>query len=407
MIDHNDHIHTEFGRRFGNTPTGIWSAPGRVNLIGEHTDYNAGFALPFAIGQRTRVAAAPRSDARLRVASEAFPDPVEVSLTELASLFPRSTTAPGGSASGTFTAARLAVPEWAEYPLGVAWVLLDYAAAHSPRSGFDLLFTSDVPLGAGLSSSAALESATAIALNELWGLGLDRRTLARVGQRAENEAVGAPTGIMDQTASLLGEVDHGVLIDCQDLTTSLVPLHFTDEHLELLVIDTRVRHSHATGGYGERRASCEYGAATLGVEHLRSVSVAQLPDAAARMDDVTFRRVRHIVTENARALETVATLEREGPRAIGPLLTASHASLRDDFEVSVPELDLAVSVAVDAGALGARMTGGGFGGAAIALIDVAQADTVATAVHAAFVHAGYTAPNVFAVVPGAGAVRER
>ena len=388
--------------RFGREPLGVWSAPGRVNLIGEHTDYNEGFALPFAIGQRTFVAAAPREDARLRVATDAFADAVEVDITDLTRLFPRRDDAVPG---------RPSVPEWAAYPLGVAWALLEqvHAGAASENralGGYDLLFTSDVPLGAGLSSSAALESATAVALNELWGLGLDRRTLARAGQRAENEAVGAPTGIMDQTATLLGEADHGVLIDCRDLTTDLVPLHFGDEHLELLVIDTRVRHAHATGGYGERRASCEKGAAVLGHPSLRTVTVADLPSAERTLDDVTFRRVRHIVTENARVQETVTQLEAAGPRSIGPLLTASHASLRDDFEVSVPELDLAVDAALTAGALGARMTGGGFGGAAIALIDISLAEQVADAVLAAFAREGYTTPHVFAVIPGAGATRE-
>lgn len=385
-------ISTRFAARFDRAPAGVWSAPGRVNLIGEHTDYNAGFALPFAIGQRTLVAAAPRSDGRLRVASDAFADAVEVSLAELTTLFPRKAILP--------------VPEWAAYPLGVAWALLELSGGAAERTGYDLLFTSEVPLGAGLSSSAALEGATATALNELWGLGLDKRTLARAGQRAENEAVGAPTGIMDQTAAMLGEADHGVLIDCRDLSTTLVPLHFNDERLELLVIDTRVRHAHASGGYGERRASCELGAATLGLASLRELSPEGLPDAATRLDEVTFRRVRHIVTENQRVQHAVALLDEAGPRAIGPLLTASHASLRDDFEVSVPELDLAVEAALAAGALGARMTGGGFGGAAIALIDIDRAESVTAAVYAAFRAAELEAPSVFAVTPGAGARRE-
>lgn len=393
--------------RFGREPLGVWSAPGRVNLIGEHTDYNEGFALPFAIGQRTFVAAAPREDARLRVATDAFADAVEVDIADLTRLFPRH--------DDTAAAGQPSVPEWAAYPLGVAWALLEQVSAGAASTagsenpafgGYDLLFTSDVPLGAGLSSSAALESATAVALNELWELGFDRRTLARAGQRAENEAVGAPTGIMDQTATLLGEADHGVLIDCRDLSTDLVPLHFGDEHLELLVIDTRVRHAHATGGYGERRASCEKGAAALGHPNLRTVTVDDLPGAERTLDDVTFRRVRHVVTENARVQETVAQLAAAGPRSIGPLLTASHASLRDDFEVSVPELDLAVDAALAAGALGARMTGGGFGGAAIALIDVSLAEQVTNAVLAAFADEGYATPHVFAVIPGAGAARE-
>lgn len=399
-----ERVETGFVERYDRAPTGVWSAPGRVNLIGEHTDYNDGFALPFAIGHCTFVAAAPRPDGRIRVATDAFSDAVEVSLEDLAQLFPANTNA------GAQT-----VPEWAAYPLGVAWALLDLTEAESgsdtgtgtERTGYDLLFTSDVPLGAGLSSSAALESATAVALNELWGLGLDRRALARAGQRAENEAVGAPTGIMDQTATLLGEADHGVLIDCRDLSTSLVPLSFGDEQLELLVFDTRVRHAHATGGYGERRASCELGAALMGVPSLRELTPADLPEAQRRLDDVTFRRVRHVVTENARVQRTAATLESAGPRAIGELLTASHASLRDDFEVSVPELDLVVEAALSGGALGARMTGGGFGGSAIALVDTANAAAVEAVVREAFTASGLATPSVFAVTPADGARRER
>ncbi|MBP1326283.1 galactokinase [Leucobacter exalbidus] len=390
-------IAAEFLARFGRAAAGVWSAPGRVNLIGEHTDYNAGFALPFAIGQRTYVAAAPRTDGRMSVASDAFDDAVEVSVDELATLFPQA-TGPGEAAQ---------VPEWAAYPLGVAWALMALAPAGTAFTGYDLLFTSEVPLGAGLSSSAALESATAVALDELWGLSLDRRTLARAGQRAENEAVGAPTGIMDQTATLLGAADHGVLIDCRDLSTTLVPLNFANEDLQLLVIDTRVRHAHASGGYGERRASCELGAATLALASLRELTVDGLAAAETALDDTTYRRVRHVVTENHRVEETVRVLGEQGPRAIGALMTASHVSLRDDFEVSVPELDLAVDAAVAAGALGARMTGGGFGGAAIALVDAAQAETVAQAVRAAFSAAGFAEPNLFAVVPADGALREQ
>lgn len=393
-------VETGFVERYGRAAFNIWSAPGRVNLIGEHTDYNDGFALPFAIGHRTYLAAAPRTDGRIRVATDAFNGAIEVPLPKLTALFPLQ-PGPASGANGP------AVPEWAAYPLGVAWALLDMFDPGLQRTGYDLFFASDIPLGAGLSSSAALESATAVALNELWDLGVDRRTLARVGQRAENEAVGAPTGIMDQTATLLGEADHGVLIDCRTLDTTLAPLHFAHEQLELLVFDTRVRHAHATGGYGERRAACERGAELLGVQALRDLTPADLPEAERLLDDVTLRRVRHVVTENARVLRTVATLESAGPRGIGELLTASHVSLRDDFEVSVPELDLAVEAALTGGALGARMTGGGFGGSAIALVDTGSAPTVVRAVRTAFTAAGFAEPAVFAVTPAAGARRER
>ena len=309
---------------------------------------------------------------------------------------------------GLFPANRDDVPEWAAYPLGVAWALLR-ATGVDPAgvTGVDLAIASDVPIGAGLSSSAAIEGAVATALNDTWGLGLDRVTLAQVGRTAENEAVGAPTGIMDQMASMLGRADAAIFLDCRSLDASVVDLGFADAGLQLVVIDTGVKHSHATGGYGERRAACERGAAIMGVPALRDVSVDDLPRAAELMDDVTFRRVRHIVTENQRVLDTVETLREQGPRAIGDLLLASHASMRDDFEISVPELDTAVEAAMAAGAIGARMTGGGFGGAAIALVENARVQDVKDAAVTAFAASAFTAPTVFTVSPSAGAGRDR
>ena len=377
----------------GQAPIGTWSAPGRVNLIGEHTDYNDGFVLPFAIQQRTHVALGTRADGRIRVVSTFDADAVEVGLADLDALFPAN---------------RDDVPEWAAYPLGVAWALLRATGVDPARvTGVDLAIASDVPIGAGLSSSAAIEGAVATALNDTWGLGLDRVTLAQVGRTAENEAVGAPTGIMDQMASMLGRADAAIFLDCRSLDASVVDLGFADAGLQLVVIDTGVKHSHATGGYGERRAACERGAAIMGVPALRDVSVDDLPRAAELMDDVTFRRVRHIVTENQRVLDTVETLREQGPRAIGDLLLASHASMRDDFEISVPELDTAVEAAMAAGAIGARMTGGGFGGAAIALVENARVQDVKDAAVTAFAAAGFTAPTVFTVAPSAGAGRDR
>jgi len=376
----------------GTLTTGVWPGPGRVNLIGEHTDYNDGFVFPFAIEYRTSVALAVRDDGRIRVSSSFDPEPVEVALADLAGLFPDR---------------RDEVIEWARYPLGVAWALLEATGADvASVTGVDLTFTSDVPVGAGLSSSAAIESATAAALNDVWGLGLDRVALARAGRRAENEAVGAPTGIMDQMASLLGRADAGTFLDCRSLEAEVVDLGFAPAGLELLVIDTKVTHAHSTGGYGERRAACERGAAIMGVAALRDLSVDDLPRAQELMDDVTFRRVRHVVTEDQRVLDAVATLRSDGPRAIGPLLDASHVSMRDDFEISVPELDLAVETARAAGAIGARMTGGGFGGAAIALIDHELVGPATAAVEAAFVDAGFAAPHIFTVHPSEGARRD-
>ncbi|MEI3848874.1 MULTISPECIES: galactokinase [unclassified Microbacterium] len=381
----------------GGDPSGVWSAPGRVNLIGEHTDYNEGFVLPFAIPQRTYAAARRRDDGRIRVASTLADEPVEVAVADLDHLFP---TPAGRSPS---------VPEWAAYPLGVAWAIRE-AGGDATTPGLDLVFASDVPLGAGLSSSAAIEGAAGSAVDALWEGGLDPVALARAGRRAENEAVGAPTGIMDQMASMLGVADAATFLDCRTLETRSVPLGFTAEGLAVLVVDTRVTHAHSTGGYRERRASCERGAGILGVRALRDVSVTDLDRAAAAMDDVTFRRVRHIVTENQRVLDTVALLDRTtpggDPRAIGELLLASHASMRDDFEISVPELDTAVETAREAGAVGARMTGGGFGGAAIAVVDAERIDDVSSAIRRAFRDAGFAAPHLFPVAPAAGPRRD-
>lgn len=388
-----DAARTLFVELTGSAPEGVWSAPGRVNLIGEHTDYNEGFVLPFAIPQRTFAAAGLRDDDRIRIASTFADEPVEVALADLATLFP------------TPSGAEPSVPEWSAYALGVAWAI-GLAGSTAPSRGVDIAIASDVPVGAGLSSSAAIEGAVASALDDLWDLGLDRVTLAQVGRRAENEAVGAPTGIMDQMASMLGRPDAATFIDCRTLATESVPTGFTAEGLEVLIIDTQVKHSHSTGGYRERRDACERGAALLGFGSLRDADASDLPRAAELMDDVTFRRVRHVITENQRVLDTVRVLAADGPRAIGELLVASHASMRDDFEISVAELDLAVETALAQGAVGARMTGGGFGGAAIALVEREAVAQIADAVTRAFADAGFAAPHVFTVHPADGPRRD-
>ncbi|MHB1235097.1 MAG: galactokinase [Microbacteriaceae bacterium] len=391
MSDIRDEVISGFCSTFGFQPEGLWSAPGRVNLIGEHTDYNEGFALPFAINRRTVLALAVRNDRIIRVASALTDQVVEISLDDL-------------------------VPEnlngWAAYPLGVAWALGQEALLGDTRAdlasvaGVDVYLDSDVPVGAGLSSSAAIECAMALALNDTWQLGLDRWSLARVGQRAENVAVGAPTGIMDQSASLLGQRDSAVFLDCRSFDAEVIGLGFETAGLEVLVIDTGVHHAHATGGYADRRRSCEAGAAALGVASLREVAIADLQDARRVLDDETFRRVRHVVTENQRVLDTVRALREHGAGAIGELLDASHRSMRDDFEISVPELDLAVETARAHGAIGARMTGGGFGGAAIALVPKELLSQVQVAVDGAFAEHGYRQPDTFVVNASDGATRE-
>lgn len=373
-----------FAERFGRAPLGLWQAPGRVNLIGEHTDYNEGFVLPFAIDRSTTAALAPRHDRRVRVVTTFADEMVE---TDLDDLSPES------------------FEGWSAYPLGVAWAFGEYGAERDLLQGFDLSLDSDVPVGAGLSSSAAIEMTVAVALNEVWGLGFDRTTLARVGQRAENVAVGAPTGIMDQAASVFGRVDAAVLIDCRSLQVTAVPLGFRDAGLALLVVDTHVEHAHATGGYRDRRESCEEGARLLGVPALRDVDVTNLDRARTRLDDTTFRRVRHIVTEDARVLDSVDALRANDLSRFGALLYESHASMRDDFEISVPQLDLIVDVAARNGAVGARMTGGGFGGSAIALVPAETAGEVATAIAAAFDEHGFDEPTSFVVTPSQGAGR--
>ena len=365
-------------------PMGFWSAPGRVNLIGEHTDYNDGFVLPLAIAQRTAVSLLPRNDRAVSVRSSIAAEPVEYPLErdQLDRL------------SG-----------WSAYPLGVVWALAEAGVDLSAQPGVDIVIDSDVPLGAGLSSSAAIECATALALNDYWNLGFDRPALAKICQRAENVAVGAPTGIMDQSVSLMACEGFALFLDCRNLATELVPLGLEGQGLELLVIDTTVRHSHANGEYASRRQSCESASSAMGVVALRDATVEDLEKARAGLDDVTYRRARHIITENARVHDTVEALREQGPRSIGELLTASHRSMRDDFEISCPELDLAVDTALSVGALGARMTGGGFGGAAIALVDSAQSADLAEALRSAFAGAGYAPPVIFSVVPHGGAIK--
>lgn len=376
MIDSNIALFTS---HFGYAPTGVWSAPGRANLIGEHTDYNEGFVLPFGIDRRTYASVALRTDRICRVASDIDGKSYQFELgdkpTEL---------------------------DWALYPLGVAWAMAEYSTF-----GFDCYVTSDVPVGAGLSSSAAIECALAIALNELWGAMRTRQELALLCQVAENQVVGAPTGIMDQTASMLAEPDSAVLLDCQTLKASIIPLGLSAKGLLVAVIDTQVAHRHSDGGYRVRRESCERGAALMGVSSLRGLGPSDLARAEETLEEVDFRRVRHVVTENDRVLETVTALAADDLAKLGALLLASHSSMRDDFEISIEELDLAVEVAMTTGAVGSRMTGGGFGGAAIAVIQKELLPVLEANCKAAFKAKGFTEPRVFAVEPSQGARRDR
>jgi galactokinase len=379
-----------FAEVFGATPDGLWSAPGRVNLIGEHTDYNDGFVLPFAIDRRTVVALGVRDDRMLRVASAHAGELVEI---DLAALTPER-LAPG------------LLKGWAAYPLGVAWALGQLGADLDAVPGVDLYVDSDVSVGSGLSSSAALECSVALALADTWRLELDRLTLAKAGRLAENTAVGAPTGIMDQVASLFGEPGSGIFLDCRSLDIQRIDLGLADADLEIVVIVTETRHDLASGGYADRKASCELAARTLGLDSLRDLTLDGLPHARELLDDTTFRRARHVVTENQRVLDTVRTLREQGPGAIGDILDASHRSMRDDFDISTPELDLAVETALANGALGARMTGGGFGGAAIALVPRRHESLLRVAIDGAFAEHGFGQPDTFSVTASAGATRD-
>jgi galactokinase len=358
---------------------GVWAAPGRVNLIGEHTDYNDGYVLPFALPLRTYASVSTVDSPQWMVSSEQQPGVVSFGPDELK---------PGG------------VHGWAAYVAGIVWALCE--AGYEPP-GARIALRSEVPVGSGLSSSAALECAVLTALCDLGDLDLPVTDRPKLAQRAENRYVGVPSGIMDQSASTLCREGHALFLDCRSLVTEHIPFDLAGAGLAILVIDTRAPHRHTDGEYAIRRRTCEEAAAALGVPALRDVTdlavLDKLPDEVAR------RRVRHIVTENQRVLDTVALLRDGKPAEIGPLLTASHASMRDDYEITVPEVDTAVEAALSGGAYGARMTGGGFGGCVLALVDVPAADAVTDAVTKAFADKGFTPPATFVAVPSGGATR--
>ncbi|GGI97080.1 galactokinase [Saccharopolyspora subtropica] len=382
-----------FAEEHGCAPSAVWSAPGRVNLIGEHTDYNDGFVLPFALPQRTAVAVRPRDDGRLSVAT--LGNDGQLHRGTVASVHELRPGDPTG---------------WLAYPAGVAWALRD---AGYPVGGADLMIVGEVPTGAGLSSSHALECAVALALLDTVqrapgtpaAPGLEE--IARLVQRAENDFAGAPTGLLDQTASLSCTAAHVLFFDVRSGAGEQIPFDPRRAGLEVLVINTRAKHSHNESGYGERRRGCERAAELLEVKALRDVAGQELSAALPKLPEELRPLVRHVVTENDRVLTTVDELRRGRYAEIGPLLTASHVSLRDDYRVSCRELDLAVDSALAAGALGARMIGGGFGGSAIALVPTAQRPEIERAVQAAFAREHLAAPRLFTAVPSAGAGRDR
>jgi galactokinase len=371
-----------FSAQYGGKPDGLWAAPGRVNLIGEHTDYNEGFVLPFALPERV-VAAASRADSGWTVCSDFAHESVTFGADEVAS--------PG------------VVRGWAAYVAGVVWALRE--------AGFDvppgrIAIASDVPVGAGLSSSHALECAVLTALADLGGLDLPIGDRPRLVQRTENAYVGAPTGIMDQSASIRCRAGHALFLDCRSLEVEQIPFDVAAEGLAVLVLNSNAPHQHTDGEYGARRKSCEDAARILGVRALRDVPADGLEATLKQLDDeVMRRRVQHVVTEDQRVLDTVALLRSGRIREIGPLLTASHASMRDDFEITVAQVDVAVEAALMAGAYGARMTGGGFGGCVLALIDADRAEATTAVVAAAYAKQGFTPPTPFVAIPSPGATR--
>ena len=360
-----------------------WRSPGRVNLIGEHTDYNEGFCLPLAIEAGCTATVSLLDEPVIEVVSAQRDDSVELALAELK---------PG------------ALPidqEWSCYAAGVVWAI---SQRGHDLPGLSISLDADVPLGAGLSSSAALECAVAAAVNDLCDLEMSRSELVSVARQAENEFVGTPTGGMDQLVSVYGQAGHVLLCDMRSLTLEAVPFDLEAAGLTLLVSDSHAPHRLTDGLYAERRAACEEAARQLEVAALRDLTLEDLGDAMQRLDsDLLRKRARHVITENDRTLACADLLRTGQVRQIGGLLTASHASLRDDFEVSVPEVDLAVEVMLAFGASGARITGGGFGGCAIGLMDPAQARAATIAIDGAFGGRGYPAPVSFTVQAGDGA----
>lgn len=369
-------IEKKFLETFGAEPDLVAAAPGRVNLIGEHIDYSDGFVLPFAIKDRTLVAARKRNDSTVRIASAQRRNKiVTVDISKVK---------PGLKG------------EWERYALGVLWAL-------DVKDGVDLLIDGHVPLGAGLSSSAALECSVATAMNHLFDLGFNLEELARLTQKAENQYVGVPCGIMDQSVSLMATQGSALLLDCRDLTTKNIPFDVASSGLELLIIDTQAHHALTDGGYAERRASCESVVAKLGITSLRELSMEQLDNSRGLLTETEFVRARHAVTEMKRVLECVTALSYSDFEKVGHLINQSHASLRDDYTVSCPELDTAVEAALAAGALGSRMVGGGFGGSAIALIQASKTTETIKAVEKAFASKGFKAPRFFTSLPSQGA----
>lgn len=382
MSDIRDDTTSGFIDIFGYEPYGLWSAPGELSLLGDDSDYSDGFVLSLAIDRRTVVAVGLRKDRRLRIASTEADEIAEISLENLS---PEQ------------------VHGWAAYPLGVAWALGQFGADLSAVPGLDLFVDSDVPVGVGLGSSAALETAVAVALNDVWQLSLDTLTLAKVSQRAEKSVVGRKTGLADHIPSLVAEDNTALLFDSRSLDTDTVSLGFAENSLTVLVIDTGVERAIdiETERFEEREEAVDL----LALSSLRDLSAKKLPDYRDTLSETTYRRVQHIVNENQRVLDAAKTLRNEGPLSLGDIVSASQASLRVDYAVSGPEIDLAIDTALTNGALGARMIGLGTSGTLYAIVHVDDLSLLQVALDGTFSEHGFSAPATYVVNPSRGALR--
>jgi galactokinase len=373
---------TDFEKSSGRKPQWLAAAPGRVNVIGEHTDYNDGFVLPMAIDRYTVVAAAPNGADKITLRSAAGNGVATVDLAQ------PLTPGPKGY--------------WANYPLGV---IAGFLARGLKPAGFDAVLNSNVPLGGGLSSSAALEVATATLLESITGHKLDPVEKALLCQKAEHDYAGMPCGIMDQFISVMGRENHLLLLDCRSRKPELVPM--SDSTLAFLVINTNVKHELTGGEYAKRRAQCEQAAKALGLTSLRDADAGMLEQARGKMDSTAYRRARHVLGEIERTVHAAEGVRASNWPTVGQLMYASHASLRDDYEVSCPELDAVVEIAQAIGAkggvIGCRMTGGGFGGCAVALVRADQVDAISKRIAAEYEQRTKIKPTLFVSRPAAGA----
>lgn len=389
-----------FRRTFGRDPQGVWSAPGRVSVMGDHTDTQDGLAFGFGIDLRTTVAVATRTDGRIVVATDLAPERAEADL---------ATIAPGP-----------AMADWKAYPLGTVWAVLEHGRENPPAhlldgpdelvflgTGVDVFLTTEVPIGGGLSSSASICAALGLALSDLWELGLSRDDLARLGQRVEREAAGADTGRADHVFALWSEPGKDVFFDARGNDVSVIDVpNLEGARLQSVVVNTREPHRNWSKPLGDRRRECERAAEMLGAQTLREVKLADLEARAGELGEATFRRARHVVTEVQRVLELTRTLREQGPGAIGPILDRSHASLRDDYGVSTERIELTVELARHFGAKGARLTGAGLGGSVLALLPPESIPAFREAIVDAYREHGWDDPELYEVASAEGARRD-